>query len=645
MSLERLAKLIREKPDRTFNQATMDIGVELWGNSYQSPDELRQDITQVSGYGGKTALEISHSLLRAGVVTIKDRPREQPAAKSISETETKTATAQAERPQSVLSRIFTKLKHVLDPEAKTAHPKLAKKSKQQLRKTDQKLRRPEQQPQKKTGRPAVQNHQQPARTTSRSQPPVYRSETARTAQPKAYPPHHEQPQPSSRNLEQQIIEFLNHEFALFPECLAAAQNLSGVYQSKDQLSHAITTLTNRGGRSCDQIMDMMLTLNLAQIKPQPETQPAARSSRQQQAAAETNASRRSNQQKSGGLLKRLFTGEIQPAAESNGSSRTRSASAVRSQRSPSQSRPRRQRRSRPKRPRRSPNQRPQPEQQRPINPVKERRIQSRPETKETERLPQLSHGAYYSQGGRENNEDFLGTAPNSRNQREWQQRIGERYHLAIVADGGGGYQEGEVASQLAVKVITRYLLDHPELMNSPAQALTAAVKEANHRIYEQGSRSGSKSAQTTVTARIIDRRTNKLYLANVGDSRTELIRGGKMAQLTIDHSWVAEQVQKGLLTEQEAAHHPNRNMITRSLGSSYGVDVDTFAYNLQPGDIVLSYTDGLLTLSQSEIEQHLAKGSKSFQRSVQLLGQLADYRGKMSGGGHDNITVHGTLIQ
>jgi serine/threonine protein phosphatase PrpC len=112
---------------------------------------------------------------------------------------------------------------------------------------------------------------------------------------------------------------------------------------------------------------------------------------------------------------------------------------------------------------------------------------------------------------------------------------------------------------------------------------------------------------TTVTSAVV--RDDQLIVANVGDSRTYLIQNGQARQLTDDHTWVEEQVRVGLISRTEAAKHPQRNIITRSLGSDRTLDIDIFETKLEPGDSILLCSDGLSNLiSQQEIGNIVSKG-------------------------------------
>ncbi|MHB0875001.1 MAG: PP2C family protein-serine/threonine phosphatase, partial [Anaerolineae bacterium] len=163
--------------------------------------------------------------------------------------------------------------------------------------------------------------------------------------------------------------------------------------------------------------------------------------------------------------------------------------------------------------------------------------------------------------------------------------------LFLVCDGVGGGAAGEVASEHAAR---RILADYyqPNGGAGPHAKLLAAVQHANSEIYGENVRSGEdrKMATTVVAALVIG---NQLNLAHAGDSRAYLVREGHISQLTKDHSWVAEMVQAGDLTQAEAENHPWRNRITRSLGVAEMVKLDTQSLELKVGDVLVLCSDGL----------------------------------------------------
>ena len=186
---------------------------------------------------------------------------------------------------------------------------------------------------------------------------------------------------------------------------------------------------------------------------------------------------------------------------------------------------------------------------------------------------------------RDHNEDFLDAfSPPDPVQRR------QKGVLFVVADGMGGHQAGDVASKSAVEMISHEYYADPDV--DIRRSLKLAIKKANEYIYQEAQRTPSQAGMgTTVVTAVV--RGRELYLANVGDSRAYMMRQGKVTQATRDHSFVAEQVRAGVLTAEEARTHPQRNVITRALGSRPEVKVDTYSGELLPGDALLLCTDGL----------------------------------------------------
>jgi serine/threonine protein phosphatase PrpC len=210
--------------------------------------------------------------------------------------------------------------------------------------------------------------------------------------------------------------------------------------------------------------------------------------------------------------------------------------------------------------------------------------------------------------------------------------IEERGQLFAVADGMGGHAAGEVASQLAIETLFAEYYGGDDAPMSPAMRLEQAILRANAQIYEQaGAKASQAGMGTTIVAAVA--RGEWVTVANVGDSRAYLIRDGAVQQLTNDHSWVAEQVTAGLLTEQQAQNHMYRNVVTRCLGHSPQIEVDTFEHVLEPGDAILLCSDGLSNqVSEDELGLVIAKETP-YEAVVELVELANRY------GGPDNITA------
>jgi serine/threonine protein phosphatase PrpC len=202
--------------------------------------------------------------------------------------------------------------------------------------------------------------------------------------------------------------------------------------------------------------------------------------------------------------------------------------------------------------------------------------------------------------------------------------------LFIVADGMGGHAAGEVASEIAVDTISN--MYYQEDSNDVAISLLRAIKRANASIHQRAAENLLRTGMgTTCVAAVL--RGNRAYIANVGDSRSYLLRGNQVKQISQDHSWVAEQVRAGLLTEEQARTHAQRNVITRCLGTQADVDVDIFHEELFEGDFLVLCTDGLSGLVSDD---ELLRIVDQFvpQESVYHLVERAN-----ENGGPDNITA------
>ncbi len=205
---------------------------------------------------------------------------------------------------------------------------------------------------------------------------------------------------------------------------------------------------------------------------------------------------------------------------------------------------------------------------------------------------------------------------------------GERF--AAVADGMGGHRAGEVASAIAVTEFSRWLrwAARPD-----EDALSHAVAEANHAIYTESRRDPLKAGMgTTLTAIWVDEKD--VYLAHVGDSRAYLFRKNALIQLSRDHSLVGEMLEMGVITYKEALTHPQRNYITRALGTGKSVEPDILRIDYKSDDVWLLCTDGLSNnLSTYEMAGILARDA-SWPDKLEAMVSLALERG-----GRDNITA------
>jgi len=201
--------------------------------------------------------------------------------------------------------------------------------------------------------------------------------------------------------------------------------------------------------------------------------------------------------------------------------------------------------------------------------------------------------------------------------------------MFVVADGMGGAQAGEVASRIAIETFQQGLPDS----GPPEARLAELVRDANHRIYDRSrAEHGREGMGTTLTAAYLD--DGQLAIAHVGDSRAYLLRDGELTRLTQDHSLVDELVRQGKLTEEQAAEHPQRSIITRALGPEPEVEVDTWTYPVRAGDTLLLCSDGLTSMVPEERMAEIIRSAATLEEAGDRLIDEAN-----EAGGRDNITV------
>jgi protein phosphatase len=202
--------------------------------------------------------------------------------------------------------------------------------------------------------------------------------------------------------------------------------------------------------------------------------------------------------------------------------------------------------------------------------------------------------------------------------------------LFAVADGMGGAQAGEVASQLAASALEAG--DSNGLEGT--KRVDALIQEANRRIYDRATTDPSASGMgTTMTVALVEGMT--VVIGHVGDSRAYLVRGDQMEQLTEDHSLVNELMKSGKLSEEEAQVHPQRSVITRAVGTDPDVDVDGFTIEAEEGDVFLICSDGLSDMVEDEQILELVHSHRDdLDKAVKALVAAANRVG-----GEDNITA------
>jgi protein phosphatase len=215
--------------------------------------------------------------------------------------------------------------------------------------------------------------------------------------------------------------------------------------------------------------------------------------------------------------------------------------------------------------------------------------------------------------------------------------------LFAVADGVGGSNSGEIASRRAMNGIEAFVRGNPVSQAGDMEGkyrhnwfkgyFLRCFRKVNLDILGAASSDpGNSGMATTAVAAYFD--DGILYITNIGDSRAYMIRAGAIAQLTEDHSYVADLVSAGTLTKSEAREHPRKNMITRALGATAEADPDFYYFEVEEGDRVLLCTDGLHgELTDDEIAAVFAE-SEDLNTICKKLVRRANDKG-----GHDNITV------
>ena len=207
--------------------------------------------------------------------------------------------------------------------------------------------------------------------------------------------------------------------------------------------------------------------------------------------------------------------------------------------------------------------------------------------------------------------------------------------VAVLCDGMGGEQAGEVASQLAASAFMEHSL---KAFASPDTPLAVDIAResaawANLHVFDQANRSSDYNGMgTTLVAAVVN--GHDAAVVNVGDSRCYWLAEGQLQQVTRDHSWVQEMVDQGVLTPGEARSHPRKNLITRAVGHQRRIRSDIFRLDLRRGDILLFCSDGLSNLlKEDEIAKCLLSTVDLSQKCQQLLQTALDR------GAPDNVTI------
>ncbi len=216
--------------------------------------------------------------------------------------------------------------------------------------------------------------------------------------------------------------------------------------------------------------------------------------------------------------------------------------------------------------------------------------------------------------------------------------VSQAMGVFVVADGMGGHDAGDVASRLTVQTIANLAVRQMLIpatagdpLPSPADWLQSAVQAANRSVYERARAVGSDMGSTMVAAVLVG---DAATIANVGDSRAYLLRRDGIAQITVDHSLVERLVATGQITREEAAHHPQRNVVYRVIGDRPQVEADLFEQRLDVGQALLLCSDGLSGMLSDEQMWSIWRAAASPQEACDRLVAAAN-----DAGGEDNISV------
>ncbi len=205
------------------------------------------------------------------------------------------------------------------------------------------------------------------------------------------------------------------------------------------------------------------------------------------------------------------------------------------------------------------------------------------------------------------------------------------YRLFVVADGMGGHKAGEIASHEAVEVVKQELLTERSTEDIET-AMVTSFNKANQRIFEQAHASDELEGMgTTLTVLYVE--DEVLHLAHIGDSRAYFVGETELKQITTDHTLVEQLILNGTLSREEAATHPNRNVITRAVGVDKSLTID-YMIKEREYERVLLCSDGLTDSLNDEEIFEIVNGTETASEAVNLLVEQSNEKG-----GHDNITV------
>lgn len=211
--------------------------------------------------------------------------------------------------------------------------------------------------------------------------------------------------------------------------------------------------------------------------------------------------------------------------------------------------------------------------------------------------------------------------------------VGSFPNLFIVADGIGGHKAGDYASKTCVETVVNTIRNCS--LRTPISTMEKAIHDANRKLLEDAAGNQDLEGMGTTFVAAMISEDKLLYVANIGDSRLYIITGSQIKQITEDHSLVEEMIRNGELSRKDARFHPNKNIITRALGTAKEVVADYFEVPLVEGDVVLLCSDGLCDMMEDEDIMYIVRNcQKDIGAAAHQLIERAN-----ENGGKDNISI------
>ena len=212
----------------------------------------------------------------------------------------------------------------------------------------------------------------------------------------------------------------------------------------------------------------------------------------------------------------------------------------------------------------------------------------------------------------------------------------QEFHAFIIADGMGGHNAGEIASRLAVDSIAEHMTKSQEQLSHPdaiSKTIEQMMQQANRTVYAESKESQDNFGMgtTLIVAALYE---NKIYIGHIGDSRAYLVRGENIERITTDHSYIEELIKNGSLKREEAEKQPKRNLITRALGCSDEILIDSYICDIKENDVFMLCTDGLTNMVEEARIRDLLTSIDDPQLACDELVKAAN-----DNGGEDNISV------